>query len=731
MTRLRHPAVAAALVAALVAVTTTLLRSELGGGPLELLERWVLDLRFVARGPAPVSSDLTLVVFDDATVGTGELLFERRAGWAKVVRAVAASGAKVIGVDAVFDQPERLLSPELSARIATWREGHPTLPPGDEAALLAETARELDGDGELEAALREAGNVVLILFAGEGDPAPGLDTSLARGRYAQSTLAAVPPPSAPRVVASLPRLTAAAKALGFANVDEDPTRTVRRMSLAVSHGEGVYLPFAVAAAAQYLGLGRGRLAYLGPQQQVKLGDRPLALDRDGVWLDYRGPSGSYPSFSARDVVAGKVPREALQGKLVLIGVTRFGYDLARTPFGFMPGLEVQATAVDQVLRGQGLQRTSRTVDLLVTLALGLAIAALFASRRPSPGAQIAGAVLLLGGWVVGSQWAFVRWSTWAPLIGPAVAVLACALTGLALSYAAEATQRRALRRAFGHYVGDEVLDELLAAPNALELGGERRRLTVLFSDIRDFTTFSEALPAERLVQVLNTYLSPMTRAVLAKGGMLDKYIGDAVMAVFGAPLKREDHADQALRCALEMHRELEALNRGPLKELGLEFSIGVGVNTGEMVVGNMGAETRFNYTVAGDAVNLASRLEGLTKHYGVFCLVGDGSRSAASGDFRFRALDLVQVKGKHEAITVWELLAGPDREVARYERLDAWEAAVTAFRAGKLADARAHFARFSEVNPDDVAVKLYLERLAALPPEAPPDFSPVTVFTTK
>ena len=729
MTRWRHPTV----VAALVALATTLGRSDGDGdSALENLERWSLDLRFRARGPAPVSSELALVVFDDATAAAGGLLFERRAGWAKVVRAVSGAGAKVIGVDAVFDRPERLLEPSLTARIAAWREAHPDAGAMDEAqALLADVARELDGDGELEAAVREAGNVVLILFAGEG-AAPGEEgPSLARGRYAQSTQGASPPPRVTRVIASVPKVTEAARALGFANVTEDSTRTVRRLPLVVAHGDELFLPFAVAATAQLQGVNRGRLAYLGPQQQVKLGDAVIPLAQDGVWLDYRGPAGTFPTYSALDVVSGRVPKEALAGKLVLVGITRFGYDLARTPFGAIPGVEVQATAIDQLLRGRGLTRTSRGVDLLVTFGLGLLASLLFASKRLPLGVQVTGALVLLGGWVAASQLLFARGSMWAPFVGPALSVLAAAVTGLALSYTAEAAQRRELKRAFGHYVGADVLDELLAAPNALALGGERRRLTVLFSDIRDFTTFSEQLAPDKLVQVLNTYLSPMTRAVLAQGGMLDKYIGDAVMAVFGAPLRREDHVDQALRCVLEMHRELAALNAGALKALGLEFAIGVGLNTGEMVVGNMGAETRFDYTVAGDAVNLGSRLEGLTKTYGVFCLAGDATRAGASKDFRFRALGLVQVKGKHEAIAVWEFLGGPSRELARYERLDAWDAGLEAFRAGRLADARTHLGAFAAANPRDVAAGLYLERLQGLPAEAPPGFSPVTVFTTK
>ncbi|MBM4380615.1 MAG: adenylate/guanylate cyclase domain-containing protein [Deltaproteobacteria bacterium] len=731
MTRARLPAWVAAGVALAVALSTTLARSETGSGWLELLERWTLDARFGLRGPRPASPDIALVVFDDETARRAGTLAERRAGWAQVLRAVKQAGARVIGVDAVFDAPEHLLSPDLAGRVRAWREAHPEAAAGDEAALLSEVAAELDGDGALEAALREAGNVVLILFQGEGESPEGVEAGLSRARYAQSTPPPEPLPEEGRVVASLPRFNAAAKGLGFATFAEDETRTLRRLLLARGFRGGSYAPLVVPVAAGFLGVGRGQVAYLGPQQEVRLGERMLALEGNGAWLNYRGPEGSYATWSAVDVVEGKLPAGALDGKAVLVGITSLGFDRARTPFQRMPGVEVQATALDNLLHGDFLRRVPRSTDLLAALLPGLLVAVLFASSRVPPAAQVAGVLAALGACWAGATWLLAARGTWVGLVGPSLGVLGAGLAGLSLSYAREAVQRRQLKLAFGRYVGEDVMAELLKDPSALALGGERRRLTVLFSDLRGFTTFSETLPPERLVAVLNTYLSPMTRAVLVQGGLLDKYIGDAVMAVFGAPLRSDAHVAKALACVVQMHAELEALNAGPLKALGVQFQVGVGLNTGDMVVGNMGAEDRFDYTVAGDAVNLASRMEGLTKAYGVFCLVGDATRAGAPEGFLFRALDQVQVKGKHTAVAVWELLSGPGRALCAYGRMDAWERGLAAWRAGRLPEAREAFGAFAQANPEDAAVQLYLERLAALPPEAPPGFSPVTVFTSK
>jgi adenylate cyclase len=724
------PALGALAAAFALALAGTLWRDDgAGRAPLERLERWAVDFRFELRGPRPPARDVVIVAIDDRTAEQQAELFERRAGWAQVIAATKRAGASVIGVDALFDVPERLLGALLQTRVTTWRNAQAGAAPQQEAErLLWDIAIELGGDEQLAATIREAGNVVLIVYAGS-DSTTLESTWLGRARYGQSTLGPTPPPEVRGVVGSLPDIAGAAKGLGFATSSEDVTRTVRRVRFAMSHDGAVYMPFAVPVLAVARGFNRGQLAYVGPEQAVQLGDARVSLDDDALWLDFPGPAGTFPTYSALDVVAGRLPAGALEGKLVLLGLTRRGYDEVQTPFGLAPGVEVQAALLDNLLRGQSLTRTKRATELALAFGLGLAAALLFVSRRLA--VQLGGGAALLVGWSAVTIIAFTQRALWLPWVLPTASVLAGLLAGLLVAYVTEVRQRQHLRRAFSRYVGEDVLAELLAHPEKLQLGGERRELSVFFSDIRDFTTLSERLSPVDLVTFLNTYLSPMTEAVLKEGGLLDKYIGDAVMGVFGAPVPQTDHADRALRCVLAMHRELEALNAGPLQRLGLTAAIGVGVNTGDMVVGNMGSAERFDYTVAGDAVNLASRLEGLSKTYGVFCLVGEGTVRASRAGFTFRELDLVQVKGKHEAVGVYELLAGPGRVIAERRALDAWTRGLAAFRAGELPAARAALTAFGEANPDDVTVRRYLARLAELPEVAPPGFSAVTAFHTK
>jgi adenylate cyclase len=701
---------------------------ELG---LERLERATADLRFRLRGSRPTSPLIALVAFDDRTVTEAPELFQRRAGWAQLLRALEELGPEQVGIDALFTDPEHLLAPDLEAAIRAQLALAPDAGT-PESALLARVGEELGGDGALEQALAELGTATLIMHAGDtGAASPTADPSWSRGRYGQVVQGGLAPRPAANVLASLPRFNARAAALGLATVYEDDTNTVRAVELGREHGGGLYAPLALQLLRRHLGVDRGQLAWLGPEEAVTVGPRRFALEGDrSLYLNFRGPADSFPTYSAIDVARGRVPSEALRGKIVLVGLSHLGHDRVRTPFSpSVPGFEVQATFLDNLLAGDPLRRAPWWADAAIPLALGLLVALAF-FLVGSPGNQVITSLGVLGSYLAAATWLFAARDRWVPVAGPVASVLGATLACLALSYLGEGRQRRWLRRSFARYLGNELIDELVQDPSRLRLGGERRTLTVLFSDIRDFTTLSERLDPEQLVSFLNTYLTPMTQAVLAEQGLLDKYIGDAVMAVFGAPLPRVQHADQGLRTVLRMHEALAELTP-LLAQQGLELKIGIGINTGEMVVGNMGSAERFDYTVVGDAVNLASRLEGLTKVYGAFCLVGEATVRAAGPGFRFREVDRVQVKGKREPVAIHELLGGPGRELARYAEPQAFEAALADYRAGRWAQARTAFAACAARDPGDKVAALYVQRLAELGEQAPDGWTGTHAFHTK
>ncbi|RMG15958.1 MAG: CHASE2 domain-containing protein [Deltaproteobacteria bacterium] len=394
-----------------------------------------------------------------------------------------------------------------------------------------------------------------------------------------------------------------------------------------------------------------------------------------------------------------------------------------TPFGRMPGVELHAQAVEGLLNGRRLRRSPPMVDALATLLAGLLVTVWVGWKRLSLAPRIAGLLLLVALWGGGAV-AALAWAWWVPVVGPYAAAGLVLPVTLAAWWRREGRQRARLRETFSHYLNDALIEVLVREPERVRLGGERRVLTVLFSDIRDFTHLSERLEPEVLVERLNTYLTPMTRAVLDHGGYLDKYIGDAVMAVYGAPVETEAHADRALETALAMLRALESVRRTPAWA-GAALRIGIGINTGPMAVGNMGSEERFDYTVVGDAVNLASRLEGLCKTYRCQVLVGEATVAAAQGSFVFREIDRVQVKGKEAPVAVYELRTAP---AAAMER---WDAGLSALRAGAFAQARAEFEAFLTANPDDGPAAVHLERLEALGGVAPPGWTGVYTQLSK
>ncbi len=700
--------------------------------PVENLERLTLDLRFKLRGGTTPGDAVAIVAIDDATLTGYPRLLERRAAFAGLVDAVAAAEPAVIGIDAVLADPEHLLGEAIEAEIRDHVDANGEA--GDPAnRLLRRIATEIQGDERLVESLRAAGNVVLGFTLGARGEPLGEDPALRKGRYDQSLLGAQPPATATRGLVSLPAFNAAASALGMITVTVDHDQTARELIFARRYQEAVYAPLAVPLLAAYDDAPPGSLAYLGGEGQVRVGSRQAELhDDDRMLLNFRGVGATFPTYSAGDVLDGRLTEE-LRGKIVLIGITYLGHDRARTPFDpQFPAIELHATAIDNLIAGDPIRRASPLVDAGLCGLLGLLAALLFIRRFDAwPLVRFGGIAALTLTHIGVCLVAFDLYDLWLSAVWPLGAVLILGSLGLGAAYAGEAKQRRWLRRSFGQYLGGETLDQLLADPGGLALGGARRELSVLFSDIRDFTTISESLSPEELVELLNLYLTPMTDAVLRRGGYLDKYIGDAVMAVYGAPVPHDDHSDRALGTAIAMQRALDRLNP-ELVARGLEpLEIGVGVNSGEVVVGNMGSAERFDYTVIGDAVNLASRLEGLTKIYGARCLVGEATRAACDGAFVFREVDRVRVKGKAKPVSLFELLRGPEGELARYEDLPTFAAALSAYRSGDFPEARRAFAEFAAANPDDRTAALYLERVAGLGDTPPADWDGVTTFRSK
>jgi adenylate cyclase len=460
------------------------------------------------------------------------------------------------------------------------------------------------------------------------------------------------------------------------NVLPDEDGSVRRVPAVVT-AAGEVVP-ALGLAAESLFLRRPRVLEGAPTDVPLLaGARAIPVDPFGrLIINYQGPparegrANTFDVFSYVDVLDGKVDPALLRDKAVFIGQMYAGADSYATPVSpsgqKMFGVEIHANVFETLLRAEflaieGIPETLLTIVLLAVLG-GLILPHL----RPLWATLVM--IFFIAGYYFLSFLAFDR-GVLLNIVYPILAIVITYVAMLIYRIVFEESEKRLIQAALGSYTSKQVMEAILANPNLLKLGGEKRQMTVLFSDIRGFTSISERLDPEALVQLLNEYLTAMTDIVFKYEGVLDKYMGDAIMAFWGAPIELKDHATKACQTALEMIQELHQLQIKWDAEGVPRLDIGIGLNTGPMSVGNMGSRSRFDYTVMGDAVNLGSRLEGLNKEYGTHVIISEFTEAAVRGQFATRPLDVVAVKGKTEPVAIFELLATAGGLTPQQERL--------------------------------------------------------------
>ena len=450
-------------------------------------------------------------------------------------------------------------------------------------------------------------------------------------------------------------------------------------------------------------------------------------------IPYRGLQGSFRYLSAADALAGRLKQEQLRGKIVLLGTTAPGLmDLRSTPVGSTyPGVEIHANLVAGILDASIKQKPSYVLGAEVLLLVFCAVLLALLLPILSP---LYASLLALGTLAAVAALNFGLWSAGlvVPLASTFTVILSLFAFNMSWGYFVESRSKRQFTDLFGQYVPPELVDEMARDPERYSMEGKNEELTVLFSDVRGFTTISEGLDPKELTRLMNEYLGAMTQVVRKNRGTLDKYIGDAIMAFWGAPVADADHARHAVMTALEMQVELRKLDE-PFKARGWPpLHIGVGVNTGTMTVGDMGSPVRKSYTVMGDAVNLGSRLESITKQYAVGIIVSETTRAQVK-DLVYRELDRVRVKGKDEPVGIFEPL-GVSAEVdkATHDELKLWNQALRLYRAQDWDQAELQLYNLSRMSPDRYLYQLYTKRIALHRANPPGDgWDGVTTFETK
>ncbi len=555
---------------------------------------------------------------------------------------------------------------------------------------------------------------------------------------------------------NLEELQRAAMAGGFMNPTPDADGVIRRVPLLARVGDGYYESLALASARIALGanaiypvlftdqtlMSEQDLNEYGALKAVKLDSAPPAyvpLERHlTALIQYRGPGGpqggQFRYVSASDVLAGRAPAEYLKDRIVLVGTTVAGLkDLRSAPVGVdYPGVEIHANVIASILDDDFRQEPdfSIAIQLGQVAVLGLALGAVLPVLTPA--FSILASLAAVAALTAFNFWMYqsLHWAV--PVAAALLLALGLSIFNIAWGYLFEYRKGRAMVSLFGEYVAPELVAEMAANPESYSMEGESRELTVLFCDVRGFTTISEGLTPNALREYINRYLTAMSEDIRGNRGTLDKYIGDAVMAFWGAPLALPDHARRAVATALQMQRTAHRLNQDFAARGWPPLKIGIGLNTGEMRVGDMGSKIRRAYTVMGDAVNLGSRLEGITKVYGVGIVAGEATRLAAP-EFAWRELDRVRVKGKNEPVPIFEPLgSAAELDDATRAALDKWHDALALVRAQQWDAAETLVRELHAAGPEHGLYRLYLERIAHYrnhPPGA--DWDGVTTFETK
>lgn len=627
-------------------------KTSIGLGAEDLTYDW--RLRATAR-PADARRDVVLVLINESSLRAFEPMFGAWP-WPRVLHAgavdfLARAGARVIAYDVLFLEHDRRTSFEVAGNQMSGA----------------------DSDAALVDAVKRAGNVVLLadaVYEGEeaGEQASGQAGTGASGQAGELGF-----PVRPTLREPFEELSSAALAIGHNFAVKETGGAVRAMAPFIEwHGSAIpSLGLAAALAADRLPLAETRLEgntlRLGSKRMPLLPSREALLNFHGP---YQLPGGAftyeaYPFFnvllSEDQIARGETPAvdpSVFKDKLVFVGTSADGLgDIWKSPFaGVMPGVQLHAALADDVRSGRFMRRAGAREDAALTLAAGLA-AGLIATVLPViwGGPLILCVAAGLGAWLTRQT----ETGLWLAAVAPFAAMALAAFEGVAWQYFVEGRAKRRVTKLFGRYVSKDVFEHLMADPSVARLGGERRDMTVLFSDIRGFTTASERGKPEAVVEQLNEYFTAMVDVLFRHHGTLDKFVGDMVMGLFGAPVADPRHADHAVASALEMIAVLDRLNAGWAAAGRPTLDIGIGINSGDMIAGNIGSDTIMSYTVIGDAVNLGARLESLNKEYGTRILISEETRRRLTGPVRTKLIGEVTVKGRSRPVTVHQVTTEP------------------------------------------------------------------------
>ena len=678
--------------------------------PLEELRLRAFDFFQVLQPRVAAQRPVVIVDIDEQSLRKFGQWPWPRTRLADLVTRLTKAGALVIAFDVIFPEPDRL-SPDVVADV--FRD------------LDAETRQKIRASSSTDSAFAEALRQSRVVLGETGLPSAVPHPDVPPSTVAVATLGADPRPfllNFPGLLRNLPILDKAAAGRGLFSIRSERDGIVRRVPL-VMLAQGDIKP---ALTFDMLRVVTGASTILiksdvAGVRSVAIPGFELPTDRHGqLWIHF-APHDPARFVSASDVLEGRVGPQQVGRKLVLIGTSAAGLlDLKTTPVDpGMPGVEVHAQILESMLTKSMLSAPNYAIGAELCAALLIGAAIIWIAPILSPFFLLAFGALI-GAVVVGTSWYYyTQEKLLIDFTYPLLSSILIYLTLVFTNYVGEQAQRRRIRSAFGQYLSPTLVAQLAQSPEKLVLGGEQRTMTIMFSDVRGFTTISEMYKddPQGLTSLMNSFLTPLTNAIIDRKGTIDKYMGDAIMAFWNAPLDDSSHELNACEAAIDMLDRVEKLNLVRKQEAEthsrpfIPLNIGVGINTGKCVVGNMGSDLRFDYSVLGDSVNLASRLEGQCKSYGLPIIVGSQTANAAKNKFAVLEIDFVAVKGKKEPEVVYAIMGRDElansgrfqrwrdlniEMLSHYRRRD-WESALAAIERGRSFDEEQRFATLYDV----------------------------------
>ncbi|HUY28057.1 MAG TPA: adenylate/guanylate cyclase domain-containing protein [Candidatus Binataceae bacterium] len=705
-------------------------------GALTFLELKISDLRMYAGTPHPPTNQVVVVGIDQKSIAVlGHWPWPRDV-MAQFQDALASYRPKVIGYDLLFSEADSDVAErrEIASRLGAFGLGDAQI----------QQALGHERDQKFADAVKAQGDTYLgygfarhELGRGAGGAEAGYLHEMISPPPLAYTLVHRDPGAAPELIHAdaylppTPILNSAARGTGFYDIDGDYDGEIRTELTVIQFHDRMCVPFFLAVAQAYYGGATLRLNLAGAGvSSVALGDMVIPVDEIGrMMVTFRSGAASFPHYSAVDVLEHRIAPEALAGKAVLVGaIAKAIGDRAVTPVGAeFPRVEIHANAIDDVIAHDFIDATrTDTVVMERSWAVALGVAISLAVAYLTASIAFAAVLALMAAYFGFAQYLLIAHGILLGVVFPLAVASATAAALAIYRYWTEGREKRRLRHAFEHYLHPDVIAAVVDNPGGLKLGGERRIITILFADIVNYTGLSERTDPAALVALLNDYMTKMTDLILESGGVVDKIRGDGIMAFWGAPLEVPNHPRAAIDSGLAMLAELKSLREHDPRFADID--IGVGIATGEAIAGNFGGARRFDYSVIGDTVNLASRLETLTRQFKVHLLVSKETFTSAAGAYVARDIGLVRVKGKNIPVPIVEVIAAAANgaDGAYYAR---FAAALEDLRMGANDDARLRLEAMRADRPDDGVIAIYLEKLADSAPR--PAGEMVFEFDTK